>query len=79
LGKLLVMDKSGHTEVDWDVADPESVEKAKTVFQHSVLEGYYAYAVNATPDKAGQRKGRHITAFEPDAEKIVITPPMAGG
>ena len=78
MGKLMVMDSSGHTEVEWDKADPESVQKAREVFQHKSLAGYHAYAV-APVDGAGQRKGSVLKSFDPEADRIVIAPPMQGG
>lgn len=78
MGKLKVMDGNGHTEVEWDVNDPASVEKARTVFQHKILAGYHAYAV-APINGAGERKGAMIKEFDPEAERVVIAPPMAGG
>lgn len=75
MGQLRVITpKEGDVRLSWDVANREQVREARKTFEDLTGKGYYAYRVG----KSG-RKGEVIRAFEPDAEEIIIAPPMAGG
>jgi len=83
---LQLMDAKGHTEVQWSEVETEhkeegyvSVEEAKAIFDKHLALGYFAYAVAPTLTKSGERKGTQLREFDPQAERIVMAVPMAGG
>jgi hypothetical protein len=74
-GEMAVMDHSGDTKIIWDAEKPDEVETARQSFKSLRKKGYLAYKVTG---KDGA-KGEQIHEFEPDAERIILAPPMVGG
>ena len=72
--ELCVMDQTGDTKTIWDKNNPEEVEVARATFDKLKKKKYVAYSVG----KDGE-KGKVITEFDPDAEKLIMSPPLAGG
>lgn len=73
-GELCAIDQTGDTKTIWDKNNPDEVEAAKATFDRLKGKGYLAYKVS----KDGS-KGEVIRDFDPDAEKIILSPPMQGG
>lgn len=71
--KLLIMDRSGHSEQEFDRADKVSVAEAERRFAELAGAGYAA-AVRTGP---GQSK--LVRAFDPNAEETLLVPPLVGG
>jgi len=70
-----VLDRAGDTQITWDHTRPEEVGAARATFNRLKQDNrYLAYKVNP-----GGNKGEVITEFDPDAEKIILAPPMVGG
>ena len=74
MSTLSVIDKSGDSKLIWDAGNEDEVQAAQTLFDSLRKKGYAAYSV----DKKGE-KGSLIREFDPDAEKIILAPPMKGG
>lgn len=75
-GQISIMfpDK-GDVKAEWDSDVATEVEAARATFNKLVTEKKYA----AFKLKGSGAKGEQIRAFDPEAEKIVMIPPMAGG
>ena len=74
VGQLLIIDRTGHTPVEWDTADPESVEKVVKEFNERVNR-YGARAFDTT-----KKPGEPIEVFDPEAQsEVTIVPQFAGG
>lgn len=69
-----VMDKTGHMKIMWDPKDPTEVENARQTYNKMKAEGRIAWTV----DKEGNRK-EHLLEFDPKLEKMILSPPLAGG
>lgn len=69
-----VMDPTGHTEIKWSADNEEEVGFAKDAFDAAVKKGYQAFKVG----KLG-RQGERMTAFDPEAEKMLLVPQLKGG
>lgn len=69
----LIMLVGGDRKIQWAEDDPESLEKAKKTFVEKLKAGWLAFKIL----KGG--KSKPITEFDSKADKIVITPPIAGG
>jgi hypothetical protein len=71
---LAAMDKTGDSKFMWDPKNKDEVAAAKAQFDALKKKGYIAFTV----DKKGD-KGEIIREFDPELEKIIMTPPIAGG
>lgn len=74
MGELRVMGREGDVKVIWDRNNPDEVATAKASFDELRGKGHLAYKVRAKGEK-----GEMIRTFDPNAEKIILAPPMAGG
>jgi hypothetical protein len=75
MGELATLDESGDTKCMWDKSKPVEVEAARTMFDKLKKEGYSAFRATGEKGVAGEL----IREFNPDYERIILTPPMAGG
>ena len=74
MGVLQTMDRTGDTKIVWDSDNADEVASARRTFNDLKNKGYRAYSVR----KSGKRKDL-ITNFDPNAESLIMAPPMAGG
>lgn len=74
MGELRELGPQGDTKMIWDADEEDEVKVAKGTFDKLREKGYFAYKV-----KKGGGKGKMITAFDPNAEKIIMALPMRGG
>ena len=74
MGQLAIMDRTGDTKSMWDKNNPDEVEAARTTFDKLKKKGYLAFRV-----ADGGKKGEVIREFDPSAESIILSPPVAGG
>lgn len=72
--EMALLDGTGDTKVIWDPKNADEVEAAEMQFNALKKKGFIAYTVNKKGDK-----GEIIRKFDPDAEKIILSPPLAGG
>lgn len=72
------LDRSGHVRVSWNEDDPGEVRTARETFDRMTGQGYTAFRIRRT--EAGMEKqGATLTAFDPSAEEILLTPQLVGG
>lgn len=74
MGLMKVMGTEGDTKLIWDSNRPAEVENAKRTFDDLKKKKYKAFKVK----KSGE-PGEMIDDFDPDAEKIIMAPPIQGG
>lgn len=71
---MSILDMTGDTKVIWDPKSPVEVEAARQQFNTLKAAGYLAFSV-----KKDGEKGVRIKEFDPEAEKIIMSPqPVAG-
>ena len=71
-----IMGQEGDTKIIWDKSNPDEVENARRTFNELVgQKKFIAYRVEG---KKGE-KGEIIREFDPDAERLILSPPMVGG
>jgi len=75
MGELAVMGRQGDTKIIWDSDKPDEVENARRTFNDLRKKGYLAFSVKG---KDGA-KGEQISEFDPEAERLILAPPMRGG
>ena len=64
----------GDVKQMWNRNNTEEVNQARKTFEELRGKGYHAFKVAQDGGKAEQ-----IHIFDPDAEKIILAPPMRGG
>lgn len=69
-----VMDLKGDTKIIWDSDNQDEVANARRTFKDLKAKRYLSYRVGE-----GGKKGSLISEFDPEAEKMILTPPLAGG
>ena len=74
MGELRELGQQGDAKMTWDADNEDQVEAAKALFDKLKKKRYFAYKV-----KRNGGKGTVIDKFDPDAEKIIMALPMAGG
>ena len=75
-GEMSEINHMGDTRIIWDKDNPDEVAVAKSAFDR--LVGKKKYAAFEVKGRKGD-KGSQIRKFDPDAERIIMVPPMAGG
>mgnify|MGYP001617764561 CR=1 FL=1 len=74
MGQMSILDQTGDKKVEWDSKDDGETEVARKTFDNATKKGFLAYKVGI-----GSRKGSRLHEFDPAAERIILTPPVAGG
>ena len=75
LAEMSILDRSGDTTVTWDKDNADEVENAKRTFDDLKKKGFVAYSVKG---RNGE-KGEILREFDPDAERLIMAPPLVGG
>ena len=70
-GELRVMGPSGDQRIEWDTEVQETVDTAQAQFARLLLNGHVGFVTTGTP--------RKLEEFDPEAGRIVMTPPLSGG
>ena len=72
-GTLKIMDRTGHTTVEWCTDLQETVDVANRRFNELLAEGYSAFVMyDAT-------SGEKVAEFDQEASTILMVPRMVGG
>lgn len=73
-GIMATMNSSGDLKTIWDRDRADEVGAARAQFNSMRAKGYMAYKVNRKGEK-----GEVIDTFDPNAETIILAPPLRGG
>lgn len=78
---MIALGGNGKAVTNWDPSNMVEVKNAQEVFDSLTKDGYMAYAVTVERDtKTGQVvEGEVIKEFDKTAEKIILSPKVAGG
>ncbi|HEX4393321.1 MAG TPA: hypothetical protein VH084_17530 [Mycobacterium sp.] len=71
---LLIQDNTGDTRIEWDKNNATEVELARKNFDEHKAKRYLAYKT-----RADGSRGELLRNFDPDAERILMTPQLVGG
>jgi hypothetical protein len=74
MGQLREMSRKGDVKLSWNSDNEKEVAAAKEIFDKRIKEGWAAFG-----EKYLGCKGDRIRTFDPDAGRIVLVPPIAGG
>lgn len=72
--EMNIMDSTGHTKHIWDADKPEEVVAARELFNSLTKKRYRAFHV-----KKDGEEGKQMDAFDPEAEKMILVPPVVAG
>jgi len=73
--EMAVLDQKGDLKVIWDAERPDEVEAARKQFdEFTKKKRYLAFSV-----KKDGSKSEIIKEFDPDAEKLILSPMVVGG
>jgi hypothetical protein len=73
-GTMAVMGVFGDQKIGWDSDVPNEVEAARKTFNELTKKGYFAFAI-----RGENKKGEQIKEFDPQAERLIMAPPVRGG
>lgn len=74
-GLMSTLDRTGDVRQMWDRGSPDEVNAVRKQFRELTGKGYLAYRAEG---KDGHQ-GEQIREFDPDAERIILVKPLAGG
>lgn len=72
---LAILNHTGDTKIIWDRSNEMETGIARAAFDKAKREGYVGYKVTG---KDGM-KGEVMAAFDPEAERVILAPPLKGG
>ncbi len=76
MGELRLLDKqAGDLKIIWDSEKPDEVEAVRKQFDELKKKGYMAWNVT----NKGRKGDNEIKEFDPDIEKIIMTPAVTKG
>lgn len=76
MGELRILDrKHGDIKIIWDPNNEEEVKVARQTFENLTKKGHMAWNVG----RLGKKGDNEIKVFDPDLEKMIITPPVKKG
>lgn len=74
VGKMSIMDITGHTELKWNMEKLDELDTAKEIFDRLVAQGYTAFGSETSTE------AKHaIKEFDPTMEEVVMVPRIVGG
>ncbi len=73
-GTMYVLGKRGDTELRWDGSDPNSVARARRVFDEFRRARALAFVVSGPGEEPVCTRD-----FEVEAQEIILTRPLVGG
>lgn len=75
MGVMAVMDATaGDVKVIWDPENEDEVAAVQQQFDELRAKGFLAYRVAERG-----RKGVQLREFDPNAESLILAPPLVGG
>lgn len=69
------LDHTGDTKIVWNRSNAAEASLARSAFNKAKADGFMAYRVSG---EKGVR-GEILREFDPDAERIILAPPLQGG
>lgn len=70
--------EDGDVRLTWERGNADDIATARRTFSDLRAKGYLAYQVTRG-SRTRKTQRDQIRRFDPDAEQIVLTPPMAAG
>lgn len=76
MGIMRVIDRTGDSQVAWQIEDATSVDRAHAIFDRLLAQRQLAFA---RPAGAPATTAERVWSFDPEAEEILWVRPVAGG
>lgn len=73
MSEMRMLGMCGDIKLSWNSSNIEEVKTVRETFDKKIIQGWSAFR------EKGGFKGDKIRTFDPDAERIVLVPPISGG
>lgn len=73
MGEIRQLAKVGDMKISWNNENEKEISAAREIFDKRIKENWTAFR-----EKFGS-KGEKIKIFDPEAERIILVPPISGG
>jgi hypothetical protein len=74
-GEFVVLDRSGHSTLQWDTANKASVDQVRRRFDEVVADGYLIYSVDSNGSGTQVKSSDEVVT----AERVIAHHPLIGG
>jgi len=75
MAMLHIIDKvHGDKRIQWEPENKKDLKKVEKILKEKLKDGWLAYGY-----KVGKKIAEQIRKFDPSFDRIVVTPPFAGG
>jgi len=74
MSEMNVLDRKGHTKVEWDPENDAEVATARAMFNEMTSKGYRAFEAGGLG-----KPGRRLDTFNPEVAEMLMVPHIAGG
>jgi hypothetical protein len=71
---MAIMGACGDTKIIWDKNNQDEVDNARRTFDDLLSKSYLAFSV-----KNDSSEGEQIKVFDPNIERMILSPQMKGG
>jgi len=75
--EMEVLDVTGHTTRKWDSSNEAEMRQVQRIFDDLTRKGYKAFAFSKGADDG--MTGHPRGTFDPEAEKMLMVPPIQAG
>ncbi len=76
--EMEVLDVTGHTTRKWDTSNEAEMKTVQRIFDDLTRKGYKAFAFSKGAGDDGMT-GQPRSTFDPEAEKMLMVPPIQAG
>lgn len=73
MGEIRQLARIGDMKISWNSESDKEIAVAREIFDKMIKEGWTAFREKM------RIKGDKIRIFDPDAERIILVPPITGG
>lgn len=75
MGRMYILDDTGHTALAWDAGDEAAVREVREEFDRLIARGYAAFE----RQEGATAFERRLESFDPQAGEILWVRPIVGG
>ena len=76
--EMEILDATGHTTKRWDESNEAEMQVVQRLFADLTTKGYKAFSVNKVAGR-NEIATKSMKAFDPEAEKMLLVPPIQAG
>ncbi len=77
--EMEILDVTGHTTRKWDTSNEADMKAVERIFDDLTRKGYKAFSVTKGGAGGDGSLGQPRSTFDPEAEKMLMVPPIQAG